>query len=223
MRSIFSLLAVLTLGLSGCATAQRQAVSLTPPAVSYISPHSVSVNDVTVSVADTRADWSLDGILAKKGTDEVADVLRDAVTSANIAKITSESSVPLSIEVTLKKLEWFVPGYQAMLKKVFATSFLTGGLGGVAYGSTSTPVIGYATFHVRVRHGATELLDREYVGEHTESMAKLKCDSMQTKSRMVSVALGKAIDAMVQDLGKALSPQSPLAEKPARTSPENKG
>jgi len=196
--------------LSGCATAPRT-VSLQTKATAYAATTTARVAEINVSVTDEREDRSLDFILAPEATRAVSDVLRRAVLDAKLATLAPEVPAKWEIHGQLARLDWFVPEYKAMLKKAFATSFLTGGLGGLAYGSTSTPVQGNAVLRLRVVKDGKEVLSREYVGFWEEKTAKLKCDTMDTKSRVAGAALSDAVEKFLKDLDQ---PQTVTATVP---------
>jgi len=72
----------------------------------------------------------------------------------------------------------------------------------LAYGSTSTDVIGNSAIFVRVvdRKSGTELLSKEYTGSYTEGMTKLSCDTPETKAKMVEKSLKVALEELKSDL-----------------------
>lgn len=195
--------------LSGCATAPRT-IALQPKATAFSATHQITVSTVRVEISDERGDRALDQILSKRASDEAREAIRGALAASKLAIVEPGAAQDLEIRGTLVKLEWFVPGYQAMLKKVFATSFLTGGLGGLAYGSTSTPVEGHASLKIAVLRGGREVLNREYVGMHQETIAKLKCDTMETKARVAGSALSDAVDKLLADLDAVSTSAAPI-------------
>lgn len=183
---------------SGCASGPRTTALKTRP-TAFAAAHSRPAKDVKVAVVDKREDRSLDIILAKQATEEVADSIRAGLRDSKVITIAADGGDTWEVTGTLVRLDWFVPNYQSMLKKAFATSFLTGGIGGIAYGSTSTPVQGNAVIKVTVTRAGAELLSREYAGLHEESLAKLKCDTLETKSRVAGLAVADAVDKFLKD------------------------
>ena len=108
----------------------------------------------------------------------------------------------LFIHSTLKQLDWEVPKHDSLVAKTFALSFLTGGIGGLAYGSTSISVYGHVKLQCRVeaQPSGGVLIDREYQGEAVESRAKLACDVPDTRRAIVAAALRDAVQKFVKDL-----------------------
>lgn len=117
----------------------------------------------------------------------------------NMAPADSESPRIL-ISVELDSLKWEVPGYQAMVKKVFFSSLLTGGLGGLAYASTKTHVHGDCSIRVTYSISGVKFHEAKYEFKHVETMAKLKCDTRETRVRVVSAALSNVIGQAIADL-----------------------
>ena len=185
--------------LAGCASAPKP-VALQTKATVYSASTTTKVAEVRIAVSDERADRTLDPILEKSASDAVADALRKALIDSKLALVSTDSSAKWEIQCKLTRLDWVVPDYKAMLKKVFATSFLTGGIGGLAYGSTSTPVQGNAVLRLRVVKAGQEVFTHEYIGFSEEKLAKLKCDTMETKSRVAGAALSDAIEKFLKDM-----------------------
>lgn len=187
--------------LAGCATAPKPIALQTKPTL-YSATTTAKVSDIKIAVSDIRADRTLDPILEKSASDEVAGALRKALLDSKIALVSTDAKTAWDVQCKLTRLDWFVPGYKAMLRTAFATSFLTGGIGGLAYGSTSTPVQGNAVLQLRITESGKEVLNREYVGFHEEKVAKLKCDTMDTKSRVAGLALSDAIEKFLKDVDR---------------------
>jgi hypothetical protein len=194
------LLLLLVAMLNGCASGGPRTIALQTKATSFAAQHSIEASALKVTVSDQRADRSIDQILSQKVPDTIKEVIDQSLRETKAITIQPAIDAPIEIVGELTKLEWFVPGYDAMLKKVFVASFLTGGLGGVAYGSTETPVRGNVMIKLKALKSGRELLNREYAGVHEEKMAKLKCDVMATKSRMAGFALSDAVEKFVKDL-----------------------
>lgn len=110
------------------------------------------------------------------------------------------------IDPSLTRLDWEVPDYEALKRKAFVTSLLTGGVGGAIYGSTDTDVYGDSGIQLRVTEQATGkvLLDKSYSGHHEEKMVKFKCDIPETRVAMAGKSLRKAIEAIKSDLREVL-------------------
>lgn len=161
------------------------------------------------TVQDTREDRSLDEFLSEKPVDFVRKALAaefvDCGTFANVGLLAgTPPTADLLIEANLREMSWAVPNHAGMVKTAFWTSFLTGGLGGLAYGSTDTPVYGHASIHLKLTQRATGLvvLDQTFDAVHEEHMAKLKCDSLETRARVMALAL----KAVLVKAAKAILP-----------------
>lgn len=112
-----------------------------------------------------------------------------------------------SVQGTLTELAWEVPNYEKKVGTAAAVSFLTGGVGGVIYGSTGTDVNGRAKVHFKVsRKGLSDpVLDKDYSGSVTERKAKFSCDTPSTYREIAAKALRKVIDQFKADLESLLS------------------
>jgi len=122
-----------------------------------------------------------------------------------------ETRPTLTLKTELKRAQWEVPHYDAILGNTFLLSFFTGGIGGGIYISTSTQVNGFVVvqFELTEAPGGRVLLNKEYSGFHTEKMAKASCDSSTTKRRMATEAFKDAMTQFKADLVK-LSSGPPL-------------
>ena len=119
-----------------------------------------------------------------------------------ITDVESDLKADVKIEPSLIKLEWAVPGYDALLVKSFFVGFFTGLIGGAIYGSTDIDVYGNSDIHLLVREQATGkiLLDKNYSSHHEEKMIKFKCDSSETRVSMAGKSLQKTTEAIKSDL-----------------------
>jgi len=209
MRSLvlFVLVPVLAL-LAACANQGPKTTELRTNATSYVAKTPAQVADFRITIDDARTDQSLDSILSNRPSNVARDAIIAAVKTSNVLKLQSHSEVIWSVEGELTRLDWFVPGYDAMLKKALVSSILTGGLGGIAYGSTETPVQGNAVLRIRLMQSGQEVLNREYVGFYEERIKKLNCDTIETKSRVAGLALSDAVEKLVKDLDSLSSIKS---------------
>ena len=205
--SIMFMLVALLLG--GCAS-NRQAIYLpyNPPTGS--SPDAPTA--VIASITDRRPDGMMGAFLKNGFESFVQESLGAELEAAGILHIASTQNNPAArytIDVTVNDVSWAVPNHSGMVRTVFWTSFLTGGLGGVAYGSTSTPVFGRAEFALRIidRESGSVVLAQSFEGLHEEHTAKLKCDTMETRARVMAeawkLAVAKAIPAAKTALSSA--------------------
>lgn len=176
-------------------------------------------------VADQRAvKQEFDKVYDGNPANDIQFILEKDLLSTNlfdkvITVSEASQSVPADvvIEPTLQVLKWEVPDYDALLQRVFFVSMLTGGIGGVIYGSTDTDVHGYAAMHFRVMNVAKDtILDKSYEGHHQEQMAKMRCDTPDTKVRMTGESLKKVLQQLDSDLRGLLG-----TAKPAVVSSQN--
>lgn len=105
------------------------------------------------------------------------------------------------IQTVLKDLRWEVPNYNRTVGTTFAISLLTGGIGGIAYGSTGIDVLGHAKMQFTLTDSKKKLLlDREYDATFTERKAKLNCDTPDTYREVAAGALKNVIEKLTVDL-----------------------
>ena len=194
-------LCAVALAFAGCA-AQRQIVHLpyALPAAGTARPEAPSA--ILTTVTDARDDRLLNQFIEAPP----ADFLREAF-AAELRAAGTCSTVTLRpahepphpedfrIELELRDASWAVPNHAKMAKTAFWTSFLTGGLGGLAYGSTEAKVYGHAAIAVKVTARATNavLLDATFEHLHEEATSKFKCDTPTTQARVIAAALRGAV------------------------------
>lgn len=161
---------------------------------------------------DNRADREIDKIYVNSPSTELNTILKEEISGTGLVKgIVVKDASPSADELrssganfvvipVLKDLKWEVPGYDAIKTLAFTTSFLTGGVGGVIYGSTSTDVYGMAELSVRVIDlNSADVIDKAYTGRIEDRKAKLVCDTPGTKNEMVTRALKEAVDKFRAD------------------------
>ncbi len=114
------------------------------------------------------------------------------------------------VSAKLLEMDWKVPNYDAMIGKAFGLSVLTGGIGGMIYGSTETDVYDDARIRIKVIDLRLQktLLDKEYIGHAEEKMKKLKCDTPNTKARMIGNAIEIVMASFKEDLAQAVQEES---------------
>jgi hypothetical protein len=211
----YQLLAAATLGLSGlffggCATK--------PPVISlpYEMPAtSMGSNVASASgaeidiVQDTRADRSLDMFLSERPSDLLRRALAAELISTGVfptvaPEASASSPSRFIIEVNLCDVSWAVPNHDRMVKTAFWTSFLTGGIGGIAYGSTDTPVYGHAVVSLKLwdRVNGKVLLEQTFDATHEEHKAKLACDTLQTRAQVMALALKDVLNKAAKSFPK---------------------
>ncbi len=108
---------------------------------------------------------------------------------------------------TLEEMKWEVPNYDRILATAFVTSLLTGGVGGVIYGSTKVDVYGDTTLKIKIIEQDTGkiLIDKDYKAHIKERKAKLSCDTSTTKSEICGKSLKAAMELFKIDLAKIIT------------------
>lgn len=108
------------------------------------------------------------------------------------------------LEPTLVDLRWEVPDYGRKVATAFTISLLTGGLGGVGYGSTGTDVFGHVTLRVKLTDTRRQwvILERDYEATAKDNRSKFSCDTPNTYREMAARALKVAIEDLKKDLWK---------------------
>lgn len=206
------------LGLGGCAH-QPTTVALPYEApVMGATAQTSRPAGLLTGVQDARQDWSLDSFLKEPVADFTRRMLAAELVAngafASVQEKPGDVSGGVLIEASLGELSWMVPNHSRMVKTAFWTSFLTGGLGGLAYGATETPVFGHAAIHLKLTDRATAkvLLDQSFDAVHEEHIAKLKSDTLETRTRV----MGAALKATLVKAAKAVAAAN-LAEPVAAT------
>jgi hypothetical protein len=174
------------------------------------------------TMEDRREDRVLEAFLAEPMPETIKRILAAELTHENIFSSvslpggTGAGKADFELGVIVEDVSWAVPHYERMLQTAFWTSFLTGGVGGVAYGSTNTPVFGRAAFTLT----ATRATDHRVVFQkrvealHEEKMAKFSSDTLNTRLHMTSTALKKAMEQLRTDMTAKAADFAPMPEPP---------
>jgi hypothetical protein len=106
------------------------------------------------------------------------------------------------LQCRINELRWEVPNYGRLVGTVGVVSVLTGGVGGVIYGSTDTDVLGHANVHFNLTNlqGNQMLLDRDYIATITEKKAKLNCDTPATYREVAAKSFQTTIEQFEKDV-----------------------
>lgn len=208
-----SRLSLLLLGLflGGCTAGKPPSIAL-PYAMSAMGTAAAERPAAEITtVRDSREDRTLDSFLKEPPTRSVEQALAAELTAGGgFSKVSTHTEPPATIliEADLREMSWAVPNHQGMMKTAFWTSFLTGGLGGLAYGATDTPVFGHAVVALKIteRGSGRILLEQSFDAMHEEKMAKLKCDSLETRARMMAQALKLVLVKATQAVAKIPPP-----------------
>ncbi|HEY1266772.1 MAG TPA: hypothetical protein VGH16_05910 [Candidatus Binatia bacterium] len=164
-------------------------------------------------VRDNRTDREIDKIYANSPSSDLNTILKEEISGTGLVKsvVVKDSSISAAdlrssganflVIPILKELRWEVPGYDTIKTLAFTTSFLTGGVGGLIYGSTPTDVYGIAELSIQVVDlNSADVLDKAYTGRIEDRRAKLVSDTPGTKNEMVTRALKEAVDKFRADL-----------------------
>jgi len=227
MRHVHSivLLGGLAAALMGCAT---------PPLQPFVYEYSKPKLDPSGSLvlafsgmADLRTDRNIDKVYANPPVEEVNNILAQEIMSTGLFKdvvrlpgILEEGhkesklkTADLHLKAALLVMKWEVPNYESIVRNAFVVSLLTGGVGGVMYGSSNTDVFGHARMQLLVKDQRTNvvLIEKEYIGVVKENMIKFQCDTAETKARMVSLAVKDLIEKVKLDLVSTATSAKPQA------------
>jgi hypothetical protein len=178
---------------------------------------------VIVLVEDKREDRVLEAFLSEPIPETVKRIVAAELgqtgvfSTLEIRPVSTARPAAVELGIVLEDVSWAVPNYERMVQTAFWTSFLTGGIGGVAYGSTETPVYGRAALSLR----ATRLADQAVIFEHRaeavheEKKAKFSSDTLETRLHMSATALNLAMaqlrKAVEADKAKFSAPAEPAA------------
>lgn len=214
IRALVFALAGLLIG--GCATAPRT-VQL-PYAFPVGTPTAAAAAPTAeiVSVTDSREDRSFDRFMNEQPTEILRKALAAELEAGGAFSRVARQGAPIggaavTIDVVLHDLSWAVPNHEGIVKTAFWTSFLTGGLGGLAYGATDTPVFGHAVVALKITERASGrvILAEKLDAVHEEKTAKLKCDSLETRARVMAAALKAVLLKATLATAKARAAASP--------------
>ena len=118
----------------------------------------------------------------------------------SVARGSASSESTYTMAVGLDRLEWEIPNHDRMVGTAMGISFLTGGIGGLIYGSTDAEVLGHASLTMQLRSGAAVILDKNYSGTAKETEAKMNSDTPGTGREIAAKALAKVIADLKADL-----------------------
>lgn len=210
----FTAVCALALLFSGCAATQFVYEHPAEPRVTGEGTVIAAVAPVT----DVRGgDKAIDAIYAADPMKDIQVIIQEELMSTGLfddvillPSPVKEHEATIVIESSVAKLNWEVPKYKDIVGTAFVVGFLTGGVGGIVYGSTATDVHSDVSLDVRVvEHGSGNvLLEKTYDGHCEEKFPKLKCDTPETKAMMVGKSLKRTMEAMIFDIQKVMSQRS---------------
>ena len=118
----------------------------------------------------------------------------------SVSRRSASSGSDYTLAVGLDRLEWEVPNHDRMVGTAMGISLLTGGIGGLIYGSTDAEVLGHATLTMQLRSGEMVILDKNYSGTAKETKAKMNSDTPGTGREMAAKALAVVMGQLKTDL-----------------------
>ncbi len=175
--------------------------------------HKKSLTNMVAAVAQVKdlrqGEKKIDNVYVNDPLKDIQSIIKEELQSTGffqkvfvISDENTDFKPNVIIEPSLSELKWEVPEYEEMLGKVFVVSFLTGGIGGLIYGSTGTDVYGSVDIHISLvesNNGKT-LFENTYNGRYEENMPKLNCDTPETKSIVIGKALKQELKTLKVDL-----------------------
>lgn len=220
--------AAVALGLAAFACSARVPLQHTQPAARLTAEGTVIG---CRSTEDRRTDKEIDEVLDGASLAAVDRALQAEVAGSGVAQQVvvlpgasrgsdldaQQKGAAVVVEPVLEEMVWEVPDYKQKVATTFVVSLLTGGIGGLTYGSTSTDVYGRTKLTVTFIDVATgRKLTKTYEVKSQEQMAKLFSDEAETKSKLVGASLTSAMQQFRTDLVTFVDPRSaPGAGAPA--------
>ena len=145
---------------SGCAAPFNYAIPTpnlvdTGPVCVTIKPSILSPHEDTTKLFDTDLDQTLleifDSELAASG------YFKETIRIASLSELDSTSPTGQTCEVfilhpTFSSIRWSVPDYEEKMMKAGVISGLTGGIGGLIYGSTKTDMESESVVSIKFTH-----------------------------------------------------------------------
>jgi len=105
----------------------------------------------------------------------------------------------------LINMKWEIPNYEDMIGNLMFISLITGGLGGIIYGSTETDVLGDVSLNIVMenKYSGHVLIDKQYNGHSKKSYSKFVSDSNFKKSRVIGYAFSEIMSKLKSDIKQA--------------------
>ena len=156
-----------------------------------------------------------DKIWSNNPLDETAKIIEQEIKSCGLFQevvlaskpdeekaIMERSDMRMLLRPTLRDLSWDIPNRQAQEKTALVVSILTGGIGGLIYGSGSTDLYGNAKLGVTLEDRETSkiILEKEYASRAEDTMARLKTDSYEERARIIGKAFKQIMEQFKADL-----------------------
>jgi hypothetical protein len=166
------------------------------------------VGEVALLKDERAGDKSIDKIFKDSPLMEIQKMIEEEILYSGIFSQMKKKGETFNAELrylikpVLKRLEWHIPNYDSMVGTAFIVSALTGGIGGVIYGSTDTTVFGYVDLEIELYDNQSRqtVFNKTYKGEVKKTMAKIFSDSQNTKAEMIGLATQDAVKKFKVDL-----------------------
>lgn len=199
-------LVLLLLLSSGCASRKPLPYEHSAAVQAAAGAPLLSVKPMVDERPDRRKDRT-DSVLAIPACVDVviaAELERSGLFSKVVLVTNELSPKGFMLEGKLRDFRWEVPNYEQKVGTATVLSVVSGGIGGMIYGSTGTDVLGHATirFVLRDLKENRVLLDQEYKETVTEETTKLACDTPKTCRAMASKALKSVLDRFKEDAAR---------------------
>jgi len=200
----------LILFLNGCATT-------TPFIYDYPQTAKPVVTELKIVITypkdEREPNKEVDKMWSKNPVEDIGKVIEDEIQSTGLFRETvlikkgedekiALNDVQMVLKTSLKELAWEIPNLKEQENKTLVISILTGGIGGLVYGSCSTDFYGKAKLRVVLEDRETKkvLLDKEYFSRAEEKMARLKTDSAEERAKIIGKAVKQIVDQLKADL-----------------------
>jgi hypothetical protein len=217
--SSYLFLCFMALFMSGCATTtsfQYDYPQANKPALSKLRIACTPPKDERQPNEDVDKIWSRDPV------QEVGTIIQEEIRStglfSEVISIPKEdkakrADIQMVLHTSLKELSWEIPNLEEQVAATLAISILTGGIGGLVYGSGNTDFYGNARLRVVLEDQQTgkRLLDKKYSSRAEEKMARLKTDSAEERARIIGKAVKQVMEQLKTDLEQVVKNENPQA------------
>lgn len=124
------------------------------------------------------------------------------IVTVSLGDDTKLHDVDINLSSSIKELAWEIPNLEEQEGKMLGISILTGGIGGLIYGSGDTDFYGKARLEIAIKENKTNvtLFNKEYISRVEEKMARLKTDSYEERSKIIAKAVKRIMEEFKTDL-----------------------
>lgn len=179
----------------------------------------LTTSNLKVAVAhpedERQPNEKVDKMWAGDPAEDIKKVISDELKSTGLFKEivvlpledkTKLRDVNFILNSSIKDLAWEIPNLEDQEGKMLVISILTGGIGGLIYGSGDTDFYGKAKLKITIKESETNatLLDKEYVSRVEEKMARLNTDSYEERSKIIAKAVKRIMEEFKTDLQEVI-------------------